>query len=190
MAETKTCIQCEKEISILDFHIANSKTGLRRRDCKYCRRETSSSWYESNKESRKKSVQEWKDRNKQKVISDNKKWVENNKDKVASYRRRWEKANPGKVMAKKLTRQYREKQAKPAWLTAEDVKKINQIYREARELSETTGEIFHVDHIIPLKGETVSGLHVPSNLQILSAEENLRKGNKLIITGGGLSLKQ
>ena len=54
------------------------------------------------------------------------------------------------------------------------------IYREARRLSKETGVAHHVDHIIPLKGDLVSGLHVEGNLQILTASENLRKHNRFV----------
>lgn len=56
--------------------------------------------------------------------------------------------------------------------------KVRAIYREAKRLTETTGIPHHVDHIIPLRGKDVSGLHWEGNLQILTATDNLKKGNR------------
>jgi phage terminase large subunit GpA-like protein len=52
--------------------------------------------------------------------------------------------------------------------------------KEILEIYQNRPDGFHVDHIVPLQGETVSGLHVPWNLQYLTIEENLSKGNKLV----------
>jgi 5-methylcytosine-specific restriction endonuclease McrA len=57
---------------------------------------------------------------------------------------------------------------------------VVQIYAEARRLTDATGIMHHVDHIIPLHGRLVSGLHVENNLQILTAHDNLRKGNRVL----------
>ena len=64
----------------------------------------------------------------------------------------------------------------PAWA---DMAAIEKIYAMARELSDATGHQYHVDHIIPVKGRNVNGLHVETNLRVLSAYANTRKGNKL-----------
>lgn len=68
-------------------------------------------------------------------------------------------------------------QRKPEWLTEQDNNDILAIYEEARLLTKETGIDHHVDHIVPLQGSLVSGLHTPWNLQVLTANENLTKSN-------------
>ena len=69
------------------------------------------------------------------------------------------------------------KQATPAWLSELDLLFIKEIYHLAVLRSEALGVDFDVDHIIPLHGKNVSGLHVPSNLQLLPRSQNIRKKN-------------
>lgn len=63
-------------------------------------------------------------------------------------------------------------QATPSWLSTEDKLKIRNMYINCPKEH-------HVDHILPLKGQNISGLHVPWNLQWLPAKVNLSKGNKV-----------
>ena len=70
--------------------------------------------------------------------------------------------------------------ATPIWLTTEQKNQINNIYKNCLNITKQTGIKHNVDHIIPLKGKKVCGLHVPWNLQILTATENNSKNNRLI----------
>lgn len=69
--------------------------------------------------------------------------------------------------------------AMPEWLTIEDRRLMTNLYTEARRVSRETGVQHHVDHIVPLRGKTVCGLHVPWNLRIITANDNIKKSNKL-----------
>jgi len=79
--------------------------------------------------------------------------------------------NKSKVQALRNAYKKRIKLAMPCWA---DKNKIKLVYEEAQLLG------LSVDHIIPLKGKTVCGLHVHNNLQLLSKSENSAKGNKLL----------
>ena len=72
----------------------------------------------------------------------------------------------------------RNHRAKHQTLKGINKEEIKAIYREARRLTQETGIVHHVDHIVPLKGKNVMGLHVPWNMQILTAKENCKKSNK------------
>ena len=96
------------------------------------------------------------------------------KRKIASD---WAKANRAK-RAEIWAAYYTAKlQAMPVWVDREQIKKI---YAQARAVSLATGIKHHVDHIIPLQGVNVSGLHVPWNLQILTATQNAIKKNRVL----------
>lgn len=82
-----------------------------------------------------------------------------------------ENANKAKRRAHKI-------QATPKWLTKEQFKQILVFYTNAKQLEKDTKIKYHVDHIVPLQGKNVCGLHVPWNLQLLTETENLQKSNK------------
>jgi len=96
-----------------------------------------------------------------------KKWQEENREYLRAYQREYYKDKYGERNAK------HERRLKERYIY-NDMDEIQKFYRNC-----PTG--FHVDHIIPLNGKNVSGLHTVNNLQYLSATENLRKYNKFII---------
>jgi len=98
------------------------------------------------------------------------------------YRKAWKEKHPEEVKASTKHRRDKHKQATPAWLTPEHKKQIRQLYVDAMTATKITGTAYVVDHIVPLRGEGVCGLHVPWNLQIMSRAENLKKSNKLLDT--------
>ena len=83
-------------------------------------------------------------------------------------------------MAKVCARQTQKMRAMPNWLTAIQKAQIEEHYESAVALNIQTGIKHHVDHIIPLRGEGVAGLHVPWNLQVITAFENCSKRNSLV----------
>lgn len=81
-----------------------------------------------------------------------------------------------KELARSAKRRATKQNAVPGWA---DLKAIEEIYAKARRFTEMTGELFHVDHKVPLISDLVCGLHWEQNLQILPGAENLSKGNKV-----------
>ena len=126
-------------------------------------------------------------------------WYYSNPEKAAKYRKektasifadpekrrkeldrvaQWYKENPAVGAARAARRRAAQFRATPGWLTEKDYEEMRKIYEECARISKETGVLHHVDHVIPLRGKKISGLHVPQNLRIITAEENLKKGNK------------
>jgi hypothetical protein len=86
--------------------------------------------------------------------------------------------NPARVKNNKIKYESKLKRATPSWLTTDDWAAMNRLYEEARRLTRETGIRHEVDHIAPINGKYISGLHVPGNLQILTQAQNVAKLNR------------
>jgi len=120
--------------------------------------------------------------NAEKIKARSRRWTESNAAYAKALSRArgklWRQEFPHKNNAKGMRYWAAKRNRVPAWLSLGDFAAIEAFYLLARERTDATGRLHHVDHIIPLQGELVSGLHVPNNLQVLLAEENLRKLNR------------
>lgn len=111
-------------------------------------------------------------REKAKEVSAN--FYQENIDHCRQVRRNYSKNNRGRLNALEAKRHARKLNATPEWASSE---KILKIYEACRQLTETTGIRYTVDHIIPLQSDFICGLHCEDNLQILTRDDNLKKSN-------------
>jgi 5-methylcytosine-specific restriction endonuclease McrA len=105
-------------------------------------------------------------------------YYEINRQILLANGRQYTKENPAKMNAKNARRRAKQLQRTPKWLTELDKEKIEEIYFYSHLMTITLGIQHEVDHIIPLCGKNISGLHCPENLQILTKEKHRKKGNK------------
>lgn len=105
-------------------------------------------------------------------------WRQNNPEKRMEIDRKWRLNHLDKARNFSATRRASRIGATPKWLTDQQKLETQQKYTLARIHEAVTGMKWQVDHIIPLRGKEVCGLHVPWNLQVIPAKENVRKGAK------------
>lgn len=172
----KTCSKCQQSKELTEFH--KSKGGMFgvRADCKICNRNRVKVFYYKNPKPYILRAAEHNKRNpEKKKACDRRLYEKRMQDPVirkAERERlaRWKRENRKTEAARWMAYQCRKTKATPLWA---DLTKIKQIYLNCPEG-------YEVDHVIPLHGKTVSGLHVETNLQYLTRSENAAKGNKLV----------
>ena len=125
----------------------------------------------------KKRKADWRRANPEKISRYCAKYVKNNLEKVRERRKQYTRIYPEKHRARRMFRHARKLKATPSWLTQEQKAQIANIYEQAVLCERLTGVVHHVDHIEPLQGKDRCGLHVPWNLQVLTAAENNSKYN-------------
>jgi hypothetical protein len=102
-------------------------------------------------------------------------WYIDNKESHNQYMREHSKKNRPMYNIRDSNRRASELNATPPWANKEQ---IARIYKLCKKVSDKTGVQHHVDHVVPLRGSTVCGLHVENNLAIIPAKDNLTKGNR------------
>lgn len=134
--------------------------------------------YLKNIEKRKEQGRLYRTENREKECKRHAKYMAEKTESYKASQKKYRSNHPEKGSAAAASRRAKKLLATPIWLTIEQLVEISALYLKAKILSKNTGIKHHVDHIAPLQGKNVRGLHVPWNLQILTAEENIRKSNK------------
>lgn len=132
----------------------------------------------ANKEARKEYAKKHYLENKERLNEISRENYLDNKDRYRKTAKLWRVANRSRANALAMKYHASKLSATPDWLSKEQISEINDLYAMVQMFKLYTGTEYHVDHIVPLQGETVCGLHVPWNLQLLPWDENISKGNR------------
>ena len=181
----RTCGVCAKDKNESDFY-AKPKW-----ECKECVKSRVRKWHFENREKAAAYSREWRKKNLERAKANSKRWVaanhahvlsriskwqQENRDKKSNYQRKYRQINSEYYAEKCATRRAVKRTAMPFWANATA---IQDLYRQAQELSVATGIKHNVDHIVPLRSKLVCGLHVEHNLRVIPATENFKKNNKV-----------
>lgn len=186
----RTCRRCDIYKNLEDMEKRNDSPSGRGTLCKGCantekreyskteegkqkRRKYAINYTNKNRENVNKYAREWRCKNKERLNPKQKEYRDKN---LQFYRQkdREKFQNPKRKLQHKINqadRRARKLRATPLWLTEEQKQEITNIYTNC-----PIG--YHVDHIEPLRGKEICGLHVPWNMQYLPALENIRNGNR------------
>lgn len=186
----KACNVCRLTKEPGEFHRRASSADALAHHCKACDssrckarylrdaervRARNRAWWIENAERARERKRAWRLENIERVRERQQAWMLENAEYHRERQRTWRRENRSVHSANSAAYRADRFQRVPPWA---DRGAIADVYQRASFLTEILGDPYHVDHIIPLHGEVVSGLHVHTNLQILEAADNLTKSNK------------
>lgn len=179
----KKCNQCDEIKEFSEFRKAKScKDGLRG-ECKDCSKMYRKQHYLDNKEEYIKNAGEWQNNHKEHRKQYCAEYQINNKNQIKDKKRENYLKNKEEILLKNKQRRRENPGSRRSEVAQRRAQKLNATMaghnKEISRIYKNCPKGYHVDHIVPLQGKTVRGLHVPWNLQYLTAEENLKKSNKL-----------
>jgi hypothetical protein len=160
------CVECRKS-----FQSARN----RRPDVRARRQDYDGARWKNDREKIEEKNRRYYAENTDAVNAQKREYWDANKDRLSAAAALWRASNPGVLRDLSARRKSRIAQATPPWA---DRGKIRAVYLEADAIERATGVKQHVDHIVPLQGKYVCGLHVHWNLRPIPADDNIRKGNR------------
>lgn len=203
---TKRCYGCKNDVALTEFNKNKSKSDGLASECRACTKKQAKKYYSGNLEIskarraayKKANPEKFKEWNRQRHLrrdkeaenvrkrafkeADPARWSEYQKknwykhhEKNLERKRAYRQERPALQLVYVRNRQTRQKKAMPAWANLDAIKAI---YRQSAWASQISGIKHHVDHFYPLKSDVVCGLHNEFNLRIITAFDNLSKGNK------------
>jgi 5-methylcytosine-specific restriction endonuclease McrA len=174
--DMKICKKCGIEKSVDNFNKHAKTKDKLQTYCKECNSKITKQHYLDNKELVDTRNKAYNAKNREKLLAYSKEWYQKNKSDILKRCSLHYKNNKSAYKAKGRKRQADTILRTPVWA---DDQKIKAYYDVCTFFNEVNGYVkYHVDHIIPLRGKSVSGLHVQNNLQVILAKDNLAKGNK------------
>lgn len=185
----KLCPKCKTTRPLDAF--SKRPNGNLQSHCKPCGSLRAAEWHKANAEKTREATRKYQEANRELINARQraaragdpgasraavKKWQTLNKQAYDAARKRWADENPGKCRAQEARRRAAKLRATPPWF---DPTKVTEVYELAREFRDAGLDV-HVDHVVPLRGRNVCGLHTHQNLRLLLAPSNQVKSNKFV----------